>query len=361
MLKLLFALSLLQPPAYKVEGVIKGAEGKRIELIDRAFYHKTHPSYSATADKKGHFIFKGTINEPTYYAIRVEGVNAQVEFILQNTHINISAHADSLWTAIVSGSSETDIQNEFVPFTGYHANQSLYNTYEAAHDSAVKAGDTQASALWEFRRDSLVKGMRAAAGKFINKYPHSITAINATAYYMEDLQQADSLVTVFERSPVKANEQVLYFRNLIDKKKSILPGAMAPDFTLSDEQGKPVTLSSLRGQYVLLDFWASWCAPCRQESPNLVRIFETNKSRGFTIVSVSLDESKDAWIKAIQKDKLENWTHLSDLKGWNSKVAVQYGIDLIPSSLLIDRQGKIVAKDLRGAALEKTVSKLLGE
>lgn len=361
MLKLLIIFSLLQPPAYKVEGVIKGAEGKHIKLIDRAFYNNTHPTYSVTADKSGHFIFEGTINEPTYYAIRVEDINAQIEFILQNTKINISGNADSLWTAVVSGSSETDIQNKFVSFTGYDTNQSLYNAYEAEHDSAIRRGDTSARSLWEFRRDSLIKGMRMAAGRFINKYPNSITAINAITYYMEDLEQADSLVSVFERLPVKSNKQVVYFRNLIDKKKSLQIGSTAPDFTLLSTQDKPVTLSSLRGQYVLLDFWASWCSPCRQENPNLVRIHRNNKSKGFTIVSVALDESREAWINAIQKDNVGNWTHLSDLKGWNNKVAIQYGIDQIPTSLLIDKNGKIIAKNLRGDALEQKINSLLSQ
>lgn len=358
MLKLLVLFSIFQPPGYKVEGLIKGAEGKRIHLIDRAFYNKTHPKFTVTTDTAGRFTFKGIIDEPTYYGLMVEGINAQVEFILQNAKINITGDADSLWTAHVTGSNETDIKNEFASFTGYEANQSLYNTYETEHDAAVKAGDTNASSLWQFRRDSLMKGMRNAAGRFINKYPHSITAINSIVYYMEDVNEADSLVRVFEHSAIGDNKQVLYFRKLIDKKKSITVGSMAPAFTLKDTGNTSVSLSSFKGKYVLLDFWASWCGPCRQESANLVNIYRKNSTKGFTIVSVSLDESKDSWMKAIRKDKLGAWTHLSDLKGWNNKVANIYGIDQIPTSLLIGKDGRIIAKNLRGAALEQMVSSL---
>lgn len=358
MLKLLFLFAIMQPPGYKVQGLIKGAEGKRIHLIDRAFYNKTHPKFTVTADAAGSFTFNGIINEPTYYGVFVEGVNAPVEFILQNADININADADSLWTAQVTGSTETDIKNQFVSFTGYEANQSLYNTYETEYDAGVKAGDTSAYSVWQFRRDSLMKGMRNAAGRFINKYPHSITAINSTVYYMENIYEADSLIRVFEQSDVAKNKQVQYFRNLIDKKKSLTPGSMSPAFTVKDTANTSVSLSSFKGKYVLLDFWASWCGPCRQESPNLVNVYRNNSSKGFTIISVSLDESKESWIKAIRKDKLGAWTHLSDLKGWNSEVAAIYGVDQIPTSLLIDKDGRIIAKNLRGIALEQMVDGL---
>lgn len=358
MLKLLLFFSLLQQTGYKIEGTIKGAEGKRITLVDRAFYNKTHPKISVTADANGRFTFKGTIDEPTYYMITVDGVSAPIELILENANIKIKGDVDSMWTAQVNGSPEMDIKNEFVPFTGYDANEALYNTYEAEHDEALKAGDTTAIPLWQFRRDSLMKSMRAAAGRFINKYPASITAINAVVYYLDDITAADSLVRVFEQSTLKSNKQVVYFRNLIEKKKSIMPGSLAPAFTLKDTSNNNVSLSSFKGKYVLLDFWASWCAPCRQESPNLVKVYNNNKSRGFTIVSVSLDESKEAWMKAIHKDNLGSWSHISDLKGWSNDAATKYGVDKIPTSLLIDREGRIIAKDLRGTDLEKTAAAL---
>ncbi|NBT16568.1 MAG: AhpC/TSA family protein [Chitinophagia bacterium] len=136
-------------------------------------------------------------------------------------------------------------------------------------------------------------------------------------------------------------------------------GRMAMDFTQNDTLGNPVSLSSFKGKHVLIDFWASWCGPCRQENPNVVKAFNNYKDKGFTVLGVSLDQpnAKDKWMKAIHDDKL-TWTHVSDLKYWKNEVAVQYGIQAIPQNYLIDPQGKIIGKNLRGEALNKKLEEL---
>jgi len=136
-------------------------------------------------------------------------------------------------------------------------------------------------------------------------------------------------------------------------------GEEAPDFTLSDPDGKPTTLSSLRGKFVLIDFWASWCGPCRQENPNVVRMYDKYKDKGFSIYGVSLDKDMTPWKAAIKKDNL-TWLHGSDLKYWNSVVAQTYGVKAIPATFLLDKDGKIIAKNLRGPALEAKIAELLG-
>ena len=140
--------------------------------------------------------------------------------------------------------------------------------------------------------------------------------------------------------------------------KGVSVGAQAPDIALSDTTGKPVTLSSLRGKYVLLDFWASWCGPCRAENPNVVRIYNKFKDKGFDIYSVSLDQAKANWTKAIRNDHL-TWNHVSDLKFWQSAAAQQYGVQAIPATFLLDKDGKIIAKNLRGDALEQKLDEVL--
>jgi peroxiredoxin len=135
-------------------------------------------------------------------------------------------------------------------------------------------------------------------------------------------------------------------------------GSEAIEFTQNDTEGKPVSLSSFRGKYVLIDFWASWCRPCRMENPNVVRAYEQFKSKNFTVLGVSLDRSKDAWIKAIADDKL-TWTQVSDLKFWSNEVAQKYKVQSIPQNYLIGPDGKILAKDLRGEELIQQLSELL--
>jgi len=146
----------------------------------------------------------------------------------------------------------------------------------------------------------------------------------------------------------------------IAKVKKTQEGMLAPDFTQLDVNGKPVKLSDFRGKYVLLDFWASWCGPCRRENPNVVKAYNDFKAKGFEVLGVSLDkrEDRDKWLQAIQKDGL-SWTQVSDLKVWDNEAAKLYDVNAIPMNFLIDPDGKIIAKYLRGEALETTLKKVM--
>ncbi|MFH1121723.1 MAG: AhpC/TSA family protein [Bacteroidota bacterium] len=146
----------------------------------------------------------------------------------------------------------------------------------------------------------------------------------------------------------------------VDLEKELRPGKTAPEITLPDQEGKPVKLSSLRGKVVLIDFWASWCSPCRRENPEVVRIYNRFKDRGFDIFGVSLDRDAAGWFGAIEKDGLV-WTQVSDLKYWDSAAAKAYGVKAIPHTVLIDRDGKIIARKLRGKVLEEKLEELLGQ
>jgi len=142
------------------------------------------------------------------------------------------------------------------------------------------------------------------------------------------------------------------------QKPASLVGRPAPEFTLPDVNGKPVSLNSFRGKYLLVDFWASWCGPCRRENPNVVKAFQQFKDKNFTILGVSLDETKEAWMKAIVQDQLK-WTQVSDLKHWESSVVGLYGIQGIPYNVLLDPDGKVIAENLTGSSLERKLSEVL--
>jgi peroxiredoxin len=161
---------------------------------------------------------------------------------------------------------------------------------------------------------------------------------------------------------LRETETARSLRNALESLKITANGSMAPDFEQADTLGHPVRLSSFRGKYVLLDFWASWCGPCRQENPNIVKVYNQYKNKNFTIIGISLDKRENAfaWMNAIRKDHL-TWTQLSDLKFWNNAVAQLYFVQSIPKNFLIDPSGKIIAQDLRGDDLESELAKVLGK
>ena len=149
-------------------------------------------------------------------------------------------------------------------------------------------------------------------------------------------------------------------RKKVEMSGRFMKGAVAPDFTQNTPEGDPLSLSDLRGKIVLVDFWASWCGPCRKENPNVVRLYNKYKDKGFDVLGVSLDRSKQPWLKAIEKDGLP-WHQISDLRGWKNKAAQLYSVSSIPHTVLLDREGRIIARNLRGAALDKELERIFGK
>lgn len=318
--------------------------------------------------KKGVFTYKTNVAEPTLATLSVSyndstGIRKSepVPLFLQTGKIIFTAK-DSLKNYTVRGSAAHTGYLHLTAQEKPYADSMdvLYDAWSRYH----KEGNAAAQEATEQQIDSIDKAMREAVYKtFVQAHPRSPVALYAVKQYAGyDINPAE-VGPLFGQLPEQTRQwpSALSFQEAISIARKTGIGRQAMNFTQTDTANNPVSLFQFRGRYVLVDFWASWCGPCRAENPNVVRAFNQYKDKGFTILSVSLDRpnGRERWLKAIHDDGL-TWTHVSDLKFWDNAVARQYGIRMIPQNVLIDPQGKIVARNLRGVALSQKLAALLG-
>ena len=308
--------------------------------------------------ENGKFTFKGMVASPEMWYLTFEERQVHFPFFVENSEISMTLYPDSLEKSVVAGSGANTVYKDYKDQKSTFDNKmnDLYTEYKKARE----ANDTALMNRLDAASTDLDAEMKKLILDFAKANNSSIVApyLITRNFWQFELPDLEEVVATFDTSLNKSG----YYQSImkrIDILKKVAIGQPAVDFTMNDSLGNPVTLSSFKGNYLLVDFWASWCSPCRHENPNVVKAYQEYHSKSFDILGVSFDKDRSKWIKATKDDNL-TWNHVSDLAGWGNEAGKLYGISSIPSNVLLDKDQVIIAKNLRGEDLQNKLAELLG-
>lgn len=337
-------------PGYLITGNIAAPDGTVFKLQYR--YGDKVIADSAAA-KNNTFLLSGTFTEPVVCTLS-NSVNQQIKiFVAENSPVKVDGKVEQFVNALITNSTENELFNQFN--NKAHAISGRYRTMLKQTGAAIRDTSATAYKVFKVSQDSLVQSFvktnsnsTAAALAIIESYVTNPDRIRAAASY--NLLSAKGKQTIYAKR----------VKQFFEAEKVIAAGHKAPDFTLTDINGKPVKLSDYKGKYILLDFWASWCAPCRHEHPLMIELYKKYGADKLTFLSVSMDASSASWKQAVKTDGLV-WTQLNDAQSMNGRVADVYGIKALPFNCIIDPNGQIIATKLRGENLSGFVTELFNK
>ena len=366
MKKLIFALSIVgflfacnqQPVSegFTINGTISEFDSGMVYLTKR--FEGKWVNLDSVTTKDGKFVFEGSVDFPEVYSLAfVDNKNSKSIF-LENSQIIFSAQIDSLKDAVITGSLAHDEFEAYI-LEGKVFSDKMDDLY-AQYRVVSKEKDEEKLKEINETYDVLSEEKMTFINNYIGAHNQSVITpyiINTELKYRLDVNELDSILSILDSTLSKSP----YVKTLADRvtvMRTVEISKEAPDFTLNDTTGTPIAMSSFRGKYLLIDFWAAWCGPCRRENPNNVTLYADYKDKGFEILGVSFDKAKEDWVKAINKDGL-TWPQVSDLKYWNSAAGKLYAVSSIPHTVLLDKEGVIIAKNLRGEELRAKIAELL--
>jgi thiol-disulfide isomerase/thioredoxin len=344
---------------YTITGKISGLDTGWIYLLNR----QSEPrQFDSVRVNNGIFTFTGKADSPQFCLLGIPNAEHEKEyrlgFFVENGQMNISGKKDSIDKASITGSATEDEYQSFLASRKFLDDEE--NNLEKLYDSVKTKGDKRMTDSLEKIFGQFSDKEKSFIKEYVKKHPASYVSaleVYQNFSYDPDAAQLDSIYNNLALS-IQNSHYGKKIKDVLDIAKKLAVGNAAPSFAQNNVSDKPISLASFKGKYVLVDFWASWCGPCRAENPNVVKVYQKYHPKGFDILGVSLDEKKDKWQEAIKKDNL-NWMQVSDLQGWKNSVAVLYGVQGIPMNFLLNRDGKIIAKGLRGDDLEKKLDEVL--
>jgi peroxiredoxin/outer membrane murein-binding lipoprotein Lpp len=311
------------------------------------------------------FQLKGNVDGPDMYFLTIGGVQGSIPIIVENETIDLTVYADSVFASTIIGGKENVYFDEYQSFvrTLSNRNNKLTADFQAAQQQQDAAKISELRAAYE----SLMNENNAYELGFMSENPDATLSalilegnLNGNKYTFNKIKD---IYSNFSDS-VKDTRAAKTISDFITKNQKLAIGAPAPEFSGPTPNGETIALKDIKGKVTIIDFWAAWCGPCRRENPNVVKVYEKYHDKGLEIIGVSLDGNpkqkgaKDAWLDAIEKDNL-TWYHVSNLQYFNDPIAKQFNISSIPATFIIDEEGLIVAKNLRGQALEDKIEELL--